>query len=81
MTKSVDWGAIRSLHFTLYATGLIAVGVIGSHSRGGFLAMAISGAVLALVLRRQPLRVWIVMAVIVFFAGLFLFAIGTYVAS
>ena len=62
---------------SLYATGLIAVGVIGSHSRGGFLAMAISGTVLALVLRRQPLRVWIGMAVILLFASLFLFAIGS----
>ena len=61
----------------LYATGLIAVGVIGSHSRGGFLAMAIAGTVLALVLRRQPLRVWIGMAVVLLFVGLFLFAVGT----
>ena len=61
----------------LYATGLIAVGVIASHSRGGFLAMVVSGAVLALALRRQPLRVWLGMAVVLLFAGLFLFAIGS----
>ena len=61
----------------LYATGLIAVGVIASHSRGGFLAMVVSGAVLALALRRQPPRVWFGMAVVLLFAGLFLFAIGT----
>ncbi len=61
----------------LYATGLITVGVIGSHSRGGFLAMVISGTVLALVLRRQPLRVWVGMAGILLFAGLLLFSIGS----
>jgi O-antigen ligase/tetratricopeptide (TPR) repeat protein len=71
-----QWGQ-RGSPLALYATGLIMVGVIGSHSRGGFLAMAISGAVLALVLRRQPLRVWITMAVALLFAALLLLAIGS----
>ncbi len=71
---------VRGYRFSplaLYATGLIAVGVIASHSRGGFLAMVVAGAVLALALRRQPPRVWLGMAVVLVFAGLFLFAIGT----
>ncbi len=70
-------GGHRIPPLALYATGLITVGVLASHSRGGFLAMAISGAVLALVLRRQPVRVWFAMAVILLFAALLLFAIGT----
>jgi O-antigen ligase len=61
----------------LYATGLIAVGVIASHSRGGFLAMVVAGAVLALALRRQPARVWIGMTVVLAVMGLFLMAIGS----
>jgi O-antigen ligase len=75
--KGRGLGRHRVSPLALYATGLIAVGVIGSHSRGGFLAMAIAGTVLALVLRRQPLRVWIGMAVVLLFVGLFLFAVGT----
>ena len=70
-------GEQRLSPLALYATGLIAVGVIGSHSRGGFLAMAVSGTVLLLVLRRQPLRVWIGMAVVLLFMALLLFAIGS----
>jgi O-antigen ligase len=61
----------------LYATGLIVVGVVASHSRGGFLAMLASGAVVALALRRQPPRAWIAMIVVLLVAGLFLIAIGT----
>ncbi len=75
--KIPGFGGQRISPLALYATGLIAVGVIGSHSRGGFLAMAASGAVLLLVLRRQPPRVWIGMAVVFLFMGLFLFAIGS----
>ena len=75
--KAHGIGRRRIPPLALYATGLIMVGVIGSHSRGGFLAMAIAGTVLALVLRRQPLRVWVGMAVILLFVGLFLFAVGT----
>jgi O-antigen ligase/tetratricopeptide (TPR) repeat protein len=61
----------------LYATGLIAVGVIASHSRGGFLAMAVAAAVLLLTLRRQPVRVWIGMTFVLSFTGLFLVVIGS----
>jgi O-antigen ligase len=70
-------GRHRISPLALYATGLIMVGVIGSHSRGGFVAMAIAGTVLALALRRQPPRVWIGMAVILLVTALLLFSIGS----
>ncbi|WP_422925739.1 O-antigen ligase family protein [Singulisphaera sp. PoT] len=38
-----------------YAVGMILVGILGSHSRGGFLAMALSGLVTAALLRPKNL--------------------------
>jgi O-antigen ligase len=63
-----------------YVASVIAVGVVASHSRTGFLAMAVALAVSALVLRsardRPGARIWIGLAAILVLIPLFLIATG-----
>ena len=62
----------------VYSTGLIAVGVITSQSRGGVLAMIIAFLIILGMLRIRPSRVLPVLAMIFLFAVVFLTSIGSW---
>ena len=59
-----------------YALGLIAVGVLSSESRSGFLAMMVASAVTLIIVRPRFLRLWAGVALTLTLIFVFLFAVG-----
>jgi O-antigen ligase/tetratricopeptide (TPR) repeat protein len=58
--------------WTAYAAAIIAVGVIASHSRSGFLGLLVASLLLACFLRRRLIQLGFGLAVILVVIGLFL---------
>jgi O-antigen ligase len=62
--------------WTAYAAAIIAVGVICSHSRSGFLGLLVASILLACFLRRRLIQLGFGLAVILVVIGLFLALLG-----
>ncbi|MFO0889771.1 MAG: O-antigen ligase family protein [Isosphaeraceae bacterium] len=60
-----------------YAVAVILVGLIASHSRGGFLAMLAAGGVTFLVLRPRAVKLHLGLLAVALIVPIFLLAIGT----
>lgn len=60
-----------------YATGVLIVGVIASHSRNGFLSMVVSGVVTFFVFRPRMVRPGLGIIALLVLVPLFLVAVGT----
>jgi O-antigen ligase/tetratricopeptide (TPR) repeat protein len=63
--------------WTAYAAAIIAVGVICSHSRSGFLGLLAASVLLACFLRRRLIQLGFGLAVILVMIGLFLALVGS----
>jgi O-antigen ligase len=67
----------RSDHlWATYVVGVLVLGILTSHSRGGFLAMLASAALTVLVLRVSKAMLWVGLAAALALTALFLLALG-----
>ena len=79
---NIDSGQVRERRklgrfFLIYAAGLITVGLIGSQSRGGVIAMVVSSVIVLAMSRIRPSRILPVLAAILGLSILFMLFIGS----
>lgn len=71
-------GLARSNHlWAAYLVGVLTLGVVTSHSRGGFLGMILAFSATFLALRARDWRLWAGLATILGLLAVFLVALGT----